>query len=115
MPKMQEINADAQEYTKGYIIEIKPKYLELLAYRIRAFFKYLFSYEVDEETGAKYHRAPRETADFSIVTKDFSVTWLGGDKYCFMVKRSPVVIQTNISGGDAEANIHISDPTDAKE
>lgn len=96
MPKVQEINPEQNDYIKGYVIELKPSFLELMVYRIRAFFKYVFSYEVDEETGEKYHRAPRETADFSITTKDFSITWIGRDKYSLMIKRSPVVYKTNV-------------------
>jgi len=113
MPKVQEINPDQNDYIKGYIIEIKPRFMELMAYRIRSFFKYLFSYEIDEETGKKYHRAPRETADFSIVTKDFSITWLGGEKYSFMIKRSPVIIHTDMEAD--QDTLHISDDEQIKQ
>ncbi len=99
MPKIQEINPEQNDYIKAYTIELKPKFLELVVYRIRAFLKYVFGYEIDEETGKKYHRAPRETADFSITTKDFSITWLGGDKYSLMIKRSPVIYRTNVESG----------------
>jgi len=68
---MQDLSNNSREYIKSYIIEVKPRWWE--------FWKFL---------------KPR-FSDYTVATEDFTLVWLGGNKYSLQIKRQLVIYETN--------------------